>query len=133
MKIGAVAKQARISVEAVRFYEKQGLINTPSRNESGYRVYSPDIINQLLFVARAKELGFSLKEIKELLILRDSPDITCAEIKKQTEKKIADIEGKITDLTIIKSSLDKLVKSCPGIGTIEKCPILGTITSVGEE
>ncbi len=67
MKIGAVAKQAGISVEAVRFYEKQGLINTPSRNDSGYRVYSPDIINQLLFVTRAKELGFSLKEIKELL------------------------------------------------------------------
>lgn len=132
MKIGAVAKQAGISVEAVRFYEKQGLINTPSRNDSGYRVYSPDIINQLLFVTRAKELGFSLKEIKELLILRDSPGITCAEIKNQTENKIADIERKITDLKIIKSFLDKLVKSCPGKGTIKKCPILKTITSKNE-
>ncbi|HDO30162.1 MAG TPA: heavy metal-responsive transcriptional regulator [Desulfobacteraceae bacterium] len=129
MKIGQVAKQAGISVEAVRFYEKQGLIKSPPRNESGYRVYSSDVIPQLLFVTRAKELGFLLREIRELLLLRDSPNITCAEIKNQTEKKIADIEQKITDLKLIKDSLVKLANSCPGVGTLEKCPILKTFDS----
>ncbi len=124
MKIGQVAKQAGISVEAVRFYEKQGLIKSPARNESGYRIYSSDAIHQLSFVTRAKELGFSLKEIRELLLLRDSPNITCAEIKNQTEKKIADIEQKITDLKLIKDSLVALANSCPGVGTLDKCPIL---------
>ncbi|NOX24600.1 MAG: heavy metal-responsive transcriptional regulator [Deltaproteobacteria bacterium] len=132
MKIGAVAKQAGISVEAVRFYEKQGLINTPLRNDSGYRVYSADITNQLMFVTRAKELGFSLKEIKELLLLRNSPNITCAEIKHQAEKKIADIERKIKDLKLIRDSLVQLTNSCPGIGTIKKCPILGKIDNKSE-
>ncbi|HFQ81908.1 MAG TPA: MerR family transcriptional regulator [Desulfobacterales bacterium] len=127
MKIGEAAKKAGISVEAVRFYEKQGLIGIPTRNDSGYRVYSPDIMNQLLFVIRAKELGFSLKEIKELLLLRNSPNITCADIKLQAEKKIAAIESKIYDLELIKKSLIRLTNSCPGAGAIKLCPILSKI------
>lgn len=129
MKIGSVAKQAGMSVETVRFYEKQGLIATPPRNESGYRIYSPNMVNQLLFVTRAKQLGFSLKEIKEILLLRNSPNITCAEIKNQTEKKIAAIKKKITDLRLIKDSLVKLSTTCPGVGSIDKCPIIKTIDS----
>jgi MerR family mercuric resistance operon transcriptional regulator len=124
MKIGAVAKQVGISVEAIRFYEKQGLIEIPSRNESGYRVYPPDAVKQLLFINRAKELGFTLKEIKELLFLRFDPNATCAEIKKQTENKIADIEQKILDLEQIKVALVKLTNICPGSGSLGKCPII---------
>lgn len=124
MKIGSVAKQVGITVEAIRFYEKHGLIDTPNRNESGYRVYHPDVVKQLLFISRAKELGFTLKEIKELLHLRFSPNSTCAGIKKQTENKIADIEQKISDLGEIKAALVKLTKICPGSGSLGKCPIL---------
>lgn len=124
MRIGAVAKQVGISVEAVRFYEKQGLIEIPTRNESNYRVYSPDVVKQLSFINRAKELGFTLKEIKELLFLRLDPNTTCAEIKKQTDNKIADIEQKILDLEQIKAALVKLTSICPGSGSLGKCPII---------
>ena len=89
MKIGAVARQAGITVEAVRFYEKKGLLEAPARNESGYRVYSRESLQQLLFITRSKELGFSLKEIKELLQLREAPGTTCTEIKAQAEKKLS--------------------------------------------
>ena len=133
MKIGSVAKQAGMTVETIRFYEKRGLIQPPSRNDSGYRIYSPDIIKQLLFITRAKELGFSLKEIKELFLLRVDPHTTCAEIKKQTENKIADIEKKIHDLELIKEALVKLATTCPGAGSLSKCPIIEAIDRKSEE
>ncbi len=89
MKISKVAGQAGITVETVRFYEKKGLLPPPARNESGYRVYSPESLQQLLFITRSKNLGFSLKEIKELLHLRAAPDTTCTEIKEQAEKNLS--------------------------------------------
>ncbi len=95
MKIGKVAGQAGITVETVRFYEKKGLLPPPARNESGYRVYTPESLQQLLFITRSKDLGFSLKEIKELVHLRAAPDTTCATIKAQAEKKIIEVEKKI--------------------------------------
>ena len=69
MRIGKVAKQVGMTVETIRFYEKQSLVNPPRRNESGYRDYPADIVPHLSFIKRAKELGFSLKEIRELLLL----------------------------------------------------------------
>ncbi len=118
MKIGAVARQAGITVEAVRFYEKKGLLQPPARNESGYRIYSPQSLQHLLFITRSKELGFSLKEIKELLHLRAAPDTTCTEIKAQAEKKIFEVEKKIQDLEQIKEGLMEVISSCPGSGSL---------------
>jgi DNA-binding transcriptional MerR regulator len=79
----------------VRFYERQGLLEKPARKESGYRQYPEDVVARLRFIKRAKELGFSLKEIKELLALRVDPDTTCAEVRGRAEAKIADDEEKI--------------------------------------
>ncbi len=85
MKIGAVAKAAGIGIDAVRFYERQGLIPDPARQPSGYRVYSPDVVLRLRFVRRAKELGFSLKEISELLSLETTAAATAADVKQLAE------------------------------------------------
>jgi MerR family copper efflux transcriptional regulator len=87
MKIGQVAKSAGITVEAIRFYEKEGLIEAPSRTSSGYRNYSADQTQIISFIKKAKELGFSLKEIKEILELRYTPGTTCGDIKQKAEKK----------------------------------------------
>jgi MerR family mercuric resistance operon transcriptional regulator len=127
LTIGQVARQAGVGVETVRFYERQGLLEEPSRRESGYRQYPTDVVAQLRFIKRAKELGFSLKEIRELLALRVDPATTCAEVKQQAEAKIADIEGRIASLTRMKKALVKLAAVCRGQGPTSECPILDAL------
>src|SRR2546426_303226 len=112
LTIGQVARQAGIGVETVRFYEREGLLQEPARRESGYRQYSEDVVARLRFIRRAKELGFSLKEIKELLALRVDPSTTCREVKEQAEAKIAHIEGKIASLVRMNEALVKLATVC---------------------
>ena len=129
MRIGKIAQQVGITVEAIRFYEKQGLVKPPGRNESGYRDYPDDAVEYVLFIKRAKELGFSLKEIKELMVLQSTPGTSCSEIKKQAEAKIADIDRKVKDLLRIKKALIERVSACPGQGPLSGCPIIGSAHS----
>lgn len=124
LTIGQVAKNAGVGVETVRFYERQGLVPQPPRKASGYRQYPEDVVTRLRFIHRAKQLGFSLKEIKELLALRLEPTTTCAEVKDRTTTKIADIEAKIETLQRMKKALVQLTKSCSGRGPTSECPIL---------
>jgi len=127
VKIGEVAKQVGITVETIRYYEKQGLVKPLGRNSSGYREYSHDTVQHLSFIRRAKELGFSLKEIKELLLLRNTPEATCGDVREQAEAKIKDMENKITDLQRIINDLAILVSFCPGQGPLSQCPIIDSI------
>ncbi len=124
LTIGEVAKQSGVGIEAIRFYEREGILEAPPRRESGYREYSPEVVTRLAFIKRAQELGFSLKEISELLSLRLDPKKSCAEVKKRTEKKIGSIEEKIHDLRQMKKALEALVASCVGSNPIVDCPIL---------
>ncbi len=129
MRIGKVAKQVDITVEAIRFYEKSGLIEPPERNKSGYRDYPEDTVQHVLFIKRAKELGFSLKEVRELMSLRYLPGTTCYEVKEQSLKKMQDIDRKVEDLLGIKKGLAKLISSCPGQGPLSECPIIESISN----
>lgn len=113
-----------LDIETVRFYEQQGLIDSPPRSQSGYRQYSGEDVSRLQFIKRAKELGFSLKEVADLLTLQGKPDVTRAEVRMQAETKLADIEAKIRDLTSIKTTLLQLTRACNGQGTTEGCPIM---------
>lgn len=124
LTIGQVAKRAGVGVETVRFYEREGLLEEPIRRSSGYRQYAEDVVARLRFIRRAKELGFSLKEIGDLLALRIDPKATRADVRRQAEAKIADIEAKINDLQRMKSALEKLTVSCRGHGPVKGCPIL---------
>jgi len=127
LTIGKVAQRAGVGVETIRFYERQGLISEPPRKDSGYRLYSPDAVARIRFIRKAKELGFSLKEIKELLSLRIDPLTDCADIQERAEAKVRDIEGKIQTLQRMKKALANLVAACPGRGPVSKCPILDTL------
>jgi MerR family transcriptional regulator, copper efflux regulator len=127
MKIGEVARRSGVAVETVRFYEKQGLLDEPPRSYSGYRQYSDDAVARLAFIQRSKGLGFSLKEIEELLALRDHPDAASGDVKTRAEAKIAEIERKIRDLRQMRETLTKLVRSCSGEGPTSECAILNTI------
>jgi MerR family mercuric resistance operon transcriptional regulator len=124
MTIGQVAQRAGVGIETVRFYERKGLLEEPSRRESGYRQYQDDVVARLRFIRRAKELGFTLKEIGELLVLRIDPSTTCAEVRRKAEAKITDVEDKIVALHRIKKALKKLTIACSGRGPISQCPIL---------
>lgn len=124
MRTGQLAKKAEVNIETVRYYERRGLIPKPHRRESGYREYSDEAINHIHFIKRAKELGFSLKEIGELLSLKVDPETPCSEVRKRAELKIADIDGKISRLRRIKKALARLTDSCSGKGPASKCPIL---------
>ncbi len=130
MKIGAVAARADVNIQTVRYYERRGLLPKPPRTESNYRLYSEDNVRRVRFVKRAQELGFSLKEIKELLALRIDSRATRAHVRERAETKIADIEEKIRSLRAMKKTLTRLTAACcGGRGSVSDCPILEALDS----
>ncbi len=124
MRIGQVAKRAGVNVETIRFYERKGLITQPPYNTGGYRQYPHEAIARIRFIKRAKELGFSLTEIAELLSLQANPKATCADVKQRAESKISTIHERLKDLQKMKRSLEMLASSCKGSGPLVDCPII---------
>ena len=127
LKIGKVAEKSSVGVETVRFYEREGLISMPTRTYSGYRQYSESVVRQIQFIKHAKTLGFSLKEIGELIKLKSVRNARCKDIKERTEAKISDIEDKIVSLERMKKALQPLVVQCKASDPISDCPILGAL------
>ena len=125
LTIGKVARLTEVGIETIRFYEREGLIADPPRKQSGYRQYGPETVSRLRFIHRARELGFSLKEIRELLFLRLDPGSTCDSILDRAEEKIREVEERIQTLQQMKKALKALAKACPGEGPVTKCPIIG--------
>jgi MerR family transcriptional regulator, copper efflux regulator len=129
LSIGDVAKQARVHVETLRYYERRGLLTEPPRSTSNYRLYSEETVRRVRFIKGAQELGFSLKEILELLSLRAEPTTSCEDIRERAEAKITDIEEKMRALQAMKRALAKLITECSGNGPITECPILESFDS----
>ncbi|GAC1445925.1 MAG: Cu(I)-responsive transcriptional regulator [Pyrinomonadaceae bacterium] len=129
LTIGEVAKQGAVNLETIRYYERFGLLSKPPRSPSGYRVFPTDAVRRVRFIKRAQELGFSLKEIKELLALRSTSSATSADVRHRAEAKISDIEGKIKMLRAMKKALTHLTATCCGDSSISACPILESLDS----
>jgi len=129
LTIGQVAKLSGIGIETIRFYEREGLVEEPARRESGYREYTSDVVTRLTFIKRAQELGFSLREISELLALKLHPKASCAAVKQRAEGKVTDIETKIRDLQKMKKALMGLIASCNASKPVSECPILEAFDS----
>src|SRR5713226_1888187 len=127
LTIGHLAREAGVNLETVRYYERQGLLAKPPRSASGYRLFPSDAARRLRFIRRAQELGFSLKEIRELLSLRVSRRTTSADIRTRAEAKIVDIEAKIKNLESMKKTLRKLTRVCDGCAPVAECPILESL------
>lgn len=128
LTIGQIAQRSGVGIDTVRFYERQGLLKRPARSpSSGYRLYGEEVIARLQFIQRAKELGFTLNEVKELLSLRVDPGMSCEDVRARAEAKIADIEGKIRTLTRMKKALVRLTKECCETGGGPECPLLDTL------
>jgi len=127
LTIGQVASEAGVGVETVRFCERKGLIGRPARKESGYRQFHPEVVRRIRFIRRAKELGFTLAEIDELLRLRVDPATTCADVRARAVEKISSVDGKIAELEGIRAALSRLAASCRGAGPAGECPILDAL------
>ena len=122
MKIGELARRAQVPIDTVRYYEKHGLLPLPQ--PSGYRSYRSDDVTRLRFVRRAKGLGFTLEEIRELLALSGRREDDMGSLKTAATQKLADVEAKLAELTRIRDGLRTLVEACPGHGALQACPIL---------
>ena len=126
--IGRLAKRAGVGIDTVRFYERRGLLPQPQRTASGYRLYSEDTINRIRFVRKAKQLGFTLDEIENLLELQDHGGRKSA-VKAITTRKLEQIDAKIADLSRMRAVLETLAAECTGKGSVSTCPIIEAIAS----
>ncbi len=127
MKIGELSHRADVGIDTVRYYERQGLLPPPDRLASGYRSYDQTDVARLRFVRRAKALGFTLVEIRELLALSGRREDDMGGLKAAATEKLADVEAKLAELIRIQDGLRTLVASCPGHGALEQCPILNAL------
>jgi MerR family mercuric resistance operon transcriptional regulator len=124
--IGALAKRAGVNIETIRYYERIGLLTPPARTAGGYRMYREVDAGRLTFLRRARELGFSLDEIRALLSLADRRIGSCAEAHRLGEAHLDAVRGKIADLRRMERVLAQLVSACAG-GTLPHCPLIDTL------
>ncbi len=129
--IGALAKRAGVGIDTVRYYERSGLLAPKTRLQSGYRRYSTAELARLRFIRRAQALGFSLKEIRELLALSKDRDV--ARVKRAAQAKLADVEQRIGALKRVRDGLAVLIAACPGHGDPTECPILRALGGEGPD
>ena len=128
---GQVARRGGVNLQSIRFYERQGLLLKPPRGANGYRAFAEDDVRRVLFIKRAQELGFSLKEIAELLELRSRSGSACRQVRSRAVAKIAEIDDKIRELGNIRKELLHLSKACGG-GNQAGCPILKKLEVEGD-
>lgn len=133
LKVGEVAKQAGVNLQTIHYYERRGLLPKPPRTGSNYRAYPEDAVLRVRFVKRAQELGFTLKEIKELLSLRAAPRPRCSDIRERAQTKVQNIDDKVRTLQAMRKALTKLIGECSGKGPVTQCPILEALNSEDEK
>jgi len=121
---GELAKHCRVNSETIRYYERQGLIPKPPRSAANYRLYGEDTVRRVHFIQRAKELGFTLREIRELFSLRAEPRARCSDVLERAEAKIREIDEKIRDLEGMRRAIVRLEKECRGDLPISDCAII---------
>lgn len=119
-----LAKEGGVNVETIRYYERHGLLPKAPRTASGYRQFSKDHAIRLRFIRRAQELGFTLREVKELLAIRVRPASSCADVRRKAEAKIADVDQRIRHLQAIREALIEMTATCAGRGPVTNCSIL---------
>jgi MerR family mercuric resistance operon transcriptional regulator len=123
-----LAKQTGCNLETIRYYEKIGMMPDPPRTAAGYRIYDKGHVSRLRFILRARELGFSIKEVRGLLDLVDRGTQTCAEIQQRTEAHLVEVRAKIRDLKRVEAVLAETAAKCSG-EVVPDCPVLDALAS----
>ncbi|MER8550800.1 helix-turn-helix domain-containing protein [Mesorhizobium sp. M0976] len=127
LTIGHLARETGTKVETVRFYEKSGLLPAPARTEGNYRSYDRAHLNRLSFIRRARDLGFSLDQIRALLTLSDDRHQSCAAVDAIAKEHRAEVERKVRDLAALKLELDRMIDQC-GCGVVADCRIIESLS-----
>jgi Hg(II)-responsive transcriptional regulator len=130
LTISQIAKASNVNIETVRYYERRGLISEPPRTESGYRMFTKGVIQDIKFIKRAQDLGFTLEEIKKLLSAsNDDESFRSEEMYEFATGKIQEIEAKLNEFNNMKSLLEDLAGKCPGSGVPKnQCPIIKNLS-----
>ena len=132
LTIGEVARRAGVGVETIRFYERRGLLAQPPKpRDGGFRAYPAAAAERVHFIRQAQDLGFSLREIHDLLALKADPQADCAEVREQAQAKLEDVERKIAQLNRMRAALRSLVATCPGHGGLGGCTIMDALAMDG--
>ena len=132
LTISQVATAADVNIQTIRYYERRGLFPPPRRTPAGYRQYAEDAVARLRFIKHAKELGFSLNEIQDLLGLRVRHGAACDAVERKTRNKIDLVQQKIRDLQRMKRTLDRLAAACAARRPTDECPILEALEDHGD-
>ncbi len=120
---GALSKRTGCNIETIRYYEQIKIMPDPPRSDGGHRQYDEEHFKRLTFICRARELGFSIEEVRGLLALVDGGDYSCAEVQAMTFEHLNDIRRKIADLRMIENVLKDMVSQCDD-GKIPECPVI---------
>ncbi len=128
MKIGQLAELSGMSIDTIRFYEKQGLIPAPERTRSNYRSYPDGTERRLVFIRKARNLGFTLQEIGQLLTLSEDCHAESRDVRERAEQKLRDMDARIQEMERMRQSLARLVQACSGHGPRSQCPILEALS-----
>jgi DNA-binding transcriptional MerR regulator len=130
MQIGAVAQQTGLTVDAIRFYEKEGLLKRPPRSEGGFRLFRFEDVEALKFIRKAQELGFSLQQVREILVLQGHGVEACEHVRELVEQKLASVRGKVEELRKLERGLQRALRRCnrtlreDGPTHKRRCPVL---------
>ncbi len=124
LRIGEVASRADVNVQTLRYYERRGLLPAPRRRASGYREYPNDAVRLVRFIKRAQELGFTLRDIQELIDLRQNRAKSRAQVRALAAAKVSDIAARVRCLNAMRRALEELVHACDCDGTTRACPII---------
>ena len=128
--IGQVAAAAGVGVETIRFYEREHLLEQPPRPARGHREYPESAISRVRFIRRAQELGFTLREIRELIGFQEAQEPDCEEVCRLADVKVQEIDAKIADLAKIRAALDGLIRACGDRSAVEGCAVLDSLADV---
>ncbi len=124
--IGALAAAAGVKVPTIRYYESVGLLPAPPRTESNRRLYGEDAIRRLRFIRHARELGFEVDDIRQLLTLADQPNRACHEVDAIAQRHLTEIESRIRRLKALKSEVSRMIKECAK-GSVANCRIIDVL------
>lgn len=121
---GELARRGGVKLPTIRYYERRGILPEPPRTAAGYRVFNADALRRLRFIKHAQTLGFTLKEIEELLALRLDSENKCDDVRRRAEAKVRHVEEKIKHLRVIKKAINRLIDVCRNRGSADECPLL---------
>jgi len=132
MRIGQLASAANVNIQTLRYYERRGLLSEPERTPAGHREYPEEAVRRVRFIKSAQELGFTLKEIEDLLRLRDDQTASCSDVRAAARTKMDDIDHKIGSLRAMRRALAILERTCTGDGSTRECPILEALDDAAQ-